>query len=263
MKLRDEAIVASRLASLGELAAGVAHEINTPTGVILINGEILKRICVDSLKIFDEHYQRSGNFFLGGLDYVELREELFHLQEESLESARRIKRIVQDLKNFARQERYDLSDSLDLNAAVRTAERLVANVIRKATNRFVVNCGDNLRNSRGSQQRIEQVVVNLLMNACQALPDTSRGVLVSTYYDQQREMNVLEVRDEGVGIAPEHLPYVKEPFFSTRRETGGTGLGLSVSARIVKEHGGTLDFQSTPGQETVVTLRLPAVAERV
>lgn len=259
MKLRDEAITASRLASLGELAAGVAHEINTPTGVILINGEVLKRISDDAATILDEHYRTQGDFQLGGLDYVELREELPHLQGELLESARRIKRIVQDLKNFARQERYDLSEELDLNEAVQTAERLVASIIRKSTSRFVVTRADDLPPCRGSLQRIEQVVVNLIMNACQALPDNARGVFVSTHYDPRAGMNVLEVRDEGIGIAPEHLPHVKEPFFSTRRETGGTGLGLSVSARIVKEHGGTLDFQSTPDQGTVATLRLPAI----
>jgi PAS domain S-box-containing protein len=258
MKLRDEAITASRLASLGELAAGVAHEINTPTGVILINGEILKKMSADATEILDVHYRRHGEFQLGGVDYAELREELPLLQDELLESARRIKRIVQDLKNFSRQERYDLSETLDLNEAAQTAERLVASVIRKSTSRFVVSWADHLPHSRGSLQRIEQVVVNLLMNACQALPDSARGVFVSTHYDPQSRMNVLEVRDEGIGIAPEHLPHVKEPFFSTRRETGGTGLGLSVSARIVKEHGGTLDFQSTPGQGTVATLRLPA-----
>ena len=72
-------------------------------------------------------------------------------------------------------------------------------------------------------------------------------------------MNVLEVRDEGVGIASEHLPHVKAPFYSTRGETGGTGLGLSVSARIVEEHHGSLDFTSTQGQGTLVTLALPVV----
>ena len=259
MRLREEATAASRLASLGELAVGVAHEINTPNAVILLNGGLIQKISADILRILDTHCQQYGDFLLGGVEYSELREDLPLLSEELVASGQRIKRIVQDLKNFARQERGGLWEKVDLNEAVRAAERLVANVIRKSTSRFVVSYADDLPSIRGSLQRIEQVVVNLLMNACQALPDTTRGVFVATRHDPLRRMNVLEVRDEGVGIASEHLPHVKAPFYSTRGETGGTGLGLSVSARIVEEHHGSLDFTSTQGQGTLVTLALPVV----
>jgi polar amino acid transport system substrate-binding protein len=112
---------------------------------------------------------------------------------------------------------------------------------------------------RGDAQRLEQVIVNLLLNACQALPDPERAVVLATRLDGAGERVVVEVRDEGVGIAPEHLPRLTEPFFTTRREAGGTGLGLSISAGIVKEHGGTLDFAAAPGGGTVVTLSLPAL----
>jgi PAS domain S-box-containing protein len=261
MRLREEAITASRLASLGELAAGVAHEINTPNAVILLNGGLIQRMSADILAILDVHSQQHGDFLLGGLEYSELREDLPLLSTELVASGLRIKRIVQDLKNFARPERSDLCGMVDLNAAVRAANRLVANVIRNSTSHFVVSYGEDLPAIRGSLQRIEQVLVNLFMNACQALPDTSKGVQVKTRYDAQRRMNVLEVQDEGVGILPENLPHVKSPFFSTRSETGGTGLGLSVSARIVEEHGGNLIFASMPGQGTLVTLSLPVVAE--
>jgi polar amino acid transport system substrate-binding protein len=108
---------------------------------------------------------------------------------------------------------------------------------------------------------LEQVVVNLLLNACQALPDRERGIVVATFLDPGCRQVVLEVRDEGVGIAAEHLPQLTDPFFTTRREQGGTGLGLWISAAIVEEHGGALSFRSRPGEGTVVTLTLPLPVE--
>jgi polar amino acid transport system substrate-binding protein len=103
--------------------------------------------------------------------------------------------------------------------------------------------------------------VNLILNACQALPDTGRCIELTTGYDRQQQSVYFRLRDEGSGIAPENLARLTDPFFTTKREMGGTGLGLSVSAGIVKEHSGTLEFQSTPGFETIVTLRLPVVLE--
>jgi polar amino acid transport system substrate-binding protein len=105
------------------------------------------------------------------------------------------------------------------------------------------------------------VVINLIVNACQALPDQSRAISLSTWFDEKLRHSVIEVRDEGEGIEPNMLPHITEPFFTTRRNEGGTGLGLSVSARIVREHGGRLEFISEPGRETTVRLALPAVEE--
>lgn len=113
----------------------------------------------------------------------------------------------------------------------------------------------------GNMQRIEQVIINLVVNACQALPDRSRSITIRTSFDAPASEAVLEVADQGVGIAAENLPRLTESFFTTRREEGGTGLGLSVSARIVREHGGTLSFESSPGEGTRVILRLPVAAE--
>ena len=114
---------------------------------------------------------------------------------------------------------------------------------------------------RGNAQRIEQVVVNLLLNACEALPDPERAVRVATEHDRDAGVVRIAVRDEGVGIPPEHLARLTDPFFTTKRDQGGTGLGLSVSAAIVKEHGGTLEFRSPPGAGTTVVLSLPTAAE--
>ena len=181
--------------------------------------------------------------------------------DEMLAAARRIKHIVDDLKDFARREDAPRLEPVDLNAVARAAVRLAGNALRKATSRFQMELARDLPPVRAHPQRIEQVVVNLLLNACEALPDASRGVRLVTRCDGAPGWITLEVSDEGVGIAPEHLARVTEPFFTTKRETGGTGLGLSVSSGIVKEHGGTLELSSTPGAGTTATLMLPRLRE--
>jgi polar amino acid transport system substrate-binding protein len=114
---------------------------------------------------------------------------------------------------------------------------------------------------RGNSQRIEQVLVNLILNACEAIPDKGRGLFVSTRFEARLDMCTVIVQDEGCGIPKQILPHLTDPFFTTKRESGGTGLGLSVSARIVREHGGELRFESAPGEGATVTLALPAALE--
>jgi polar amino acid transport system substrate-binding protein len=149
-------------------------------------------------------------------------------------------------------------ENIDLNSVAEVAVRLLEPSLRISTGHFTVEYGKNLPQVRGNAQRIEQVIVNLLLNACQALTDKERKISLATGYDQSTGTVILTVTDEGIGISPDVRPYLTDPFFTTKRDTGGTGLGLSVSAGIVKEHGGSLDFDSTPGEGTVVTLRLPA-----
>ena len=139
--------------------------------------------------------------------------------------------------------------------------RLVEPSIHQATVRFSAAYGDRLPCFLGNAQRIEQVLVNLILNACQALPDNERAIELTTWCDASRNTVVFRLRDEGSGVSPEDLPRLTDPFFTTKRENGGTGLGLSVSAGIVKEHNGTLEFVSAPGSGTTVTLTLPAHKE--
>ena len=104
-------------------------------------------------------------------------------------------------------------------------------------------------------------MVNLVLNACQALSNKECAIHLSTGLDFLNNRVVLCLRDEGTGILPEHLSHITDPFFTTKRENGGTGLGLSVSSAIIKDHGGTLEFLSEPGAGTTVTLALPAIHE--
>jgi signal transduction histidine kinase len=222
---------------------------------------VLKDVLLDAMELLDKRFEHEGGYTLGGLPYATIRQDIPPMLDEMIEGARRIKRIVEDLKDFARREDAPRLEPVDLSAVVRAAVRLVDNSIRKATSRFELASADGLPRVRGNAQRIEQVVVNLILNACQALPDPSRAIRVATRHEPGRGAVVLEVQDEGVGIRPEDLSRLTDPFFTTKRDSGGTGLGLSVSAGIVKEHGGSLEFRSAQGTGTTVVLTLPATEE--
>ncbi len=261
LKVRQRQLIqADKMTSLGILVSGVAHEINNPTGLILLNMPHLEKAFSDADPVLLDHYNRHGDFRLGWLKYTRMREEIPQMFQEMHDAAQRIKRIVEDLKDFARQDDNDRMQRLDLNAVVATALRLVDNQIRKATDHFSLHYAEGLPRVQGNHQRIEQVIVNLVLNACQALPSTAHRIWLQTALSAEGAVQVV-LRDEGSGIPQEHLPHLTDPFFTTKREQGGTGLGLSISAGIVREHGGTLHFDSQPGQGTTVTLTLPVCTE--
>ena len=177
------------------------------------------------------------------------------------ESACRIKRIVNDLKDFARQNPPAEIEPIDLNEAVKASIRLSSNAIKGATYHFSTELATNLPTLLGNLQRIEQVVINLILNACQALTDKNNSISIATYFDENRHACVIKVTDEGCGISKENLPHVTDPFFTTKRENGGTGLGLSVSIRIIRDYHGDIEFFSTPGKGTAVYVYLPVTKE--
>ena len=254
---QDQLVQADKMASLGILVAGVAHEINNPNGLILLNLPLFEETFRRSLPILEAYYRENGDFSLGRHSYSRLREEIPLMLTETQDAAKRIKRIVTELKDFARRDNADLTEVFDFNAVVQAAARLVENAIVKSSHLLSAGYGEQLPRIRGNSQRVEQVVVNLLLNACQALEGKGKRIVIATSYQREREVVLLTVRDEGRGIAAQDLPRLTDPFFTTKREEGGTGLGLSVSAGIVKEHGGSLGFDSLPGQGTTVTLALP------
>jgi PAS domain S-box-containing protein len=257
----QQLVQAEKMAALGFLLAGIAHEINNPNGLILLNSPVLMEAYRDAEPILEKHYREQGDFMFGGLPYSKMRQEIPDMYDELLGSARRIKRIVDDLKNFVRKDDAACDDSLDLNELVQASIRLVGKMLRDSTHGFTVQYSENLPKIRGNGQRIEQVVVNLLMNACQAIEDKSQRITVRTSYNKQEGMVEVSVEDEGGGVKPEHLTHLTSPFFTTKREMGGTGLGLSISERIVTAHGGTMTFVSEYGEGTIVRVALPAQKE--
>jgi polar amino acid transport system substrate-binding protein len=259
---QDRLVQADKMASLGILVSGVAHEINNPNGLILLNMPIIKDVYRDAEEIFDERFRVDGDFNLGGLPYSRMRVEVPQLLEEMQDGARRIKSIVEDLKDFARREDAADKEQFDLNGVVKAAIRLVDSSIRKSTHNFSVSYAGGLPMLSGNPRRIEQVVVNLLLNACQALAGPEGSIAVITRHDRHEDHIELTVRDEGSGISSDHMSHLTDPFFTTKRDSGGTGLGLSVSAGIVKEHGGSLTFDSSPDRGTTVTMILPCNQEQ-
>ncbi len=259
--LREEAMRSARLASLGELAAGIAHEINNPNGVIMHSAPILQEIMRSVLPLLDEFAQENGDFVLGRMPYSQIRTRLEKLPERIIEGSQRIKFIVDDLKDFVRDEGDEKQLAVDLNQALETAVRLTANTVKQATNNFSLSYAADLPLFAGSVQRIEQVIVNLIMNSCQALPDNSASIDISTRYEKDKECIELIIVDQGCGISERDIIQVTNPFFTTKRSTGGTGLGLSISSRIIKEHNGNMYIDSMLHSGTTIIVSLPKAPE--
>jgi len=255
---REQLIQTDKLAALGTLVSGVAHEINNPNNAILLNVPVLSEAWRDAQPIFEAYRERYGEFQIAGMPYTRLQSSLEGIMEDMADGARRIKAIVEDLKDFARPGSGELESGVPVNEVVRSAVKLVSNQIMKATDQFEIKYGADLPAVRGNFRRLEQVVVNLLQNASHALPDRSRGIRVFTRYHKPTRMVVVEVADEGIGIPEENMKQIMNPFFTTKRDRGGTGLGLSVSLSLVKEHGGELRFESEPGVGTRAMILLPA-----
>jgi polar amino acid transport system substrate-binding protein len=192
------------------------------------------------------------------MPYSLVREKMPRLLDAVLDGSRRIKRIIEDLKDFARQEKSGLGERKDIGDIVESAVSLMGSMIEKSTTRFAVEKEEGIPQLYCNAQRLEQVIVNLLQNACQALPDATKAIEVSVRYIEEEHAVKVTVRDEGVGMSEEVLKHIGNAFFTTRGDSGGTGLGLFVSDRIVKEHGGTLDFESREGRGTTAVLTLPA-----
>lgn len=259
---QQQLIQADKMTSLGILVSGVAHEINNPAGLLLLNLPAIRDAWHDCEEVLEQRFEEQGDFMLGGLAYSRMRDEIPAMLDDMHDASRRIKRIVNDLKDFARQQSDDDWTPFDLNEVVETAIRLVDNSIRKCTDHFSVHYSHRLPKCSGNAQRIEQVVINLIMNACQSLADSSKQVEVNTFFIAETEQIGVQVRDQGCGIDQDNLNRLLDPFFTTKREQGGTGLGLSVSSGIVQSHGGQLEFDSTVGQGTRVTLMLPINGEQ-
>jgi PAS domain S-box-containing protein len=246
-----------RLAMMGELAAGVAHEINNPNHSILLNTAILMKSYPDILSVLDDYHGENEGLRIGGLKYTDFKKTLEDSVRQIDECARRIGLIVKELKSFARPEPEDRKEEVDINIAVQSAILLGTPFIKKSTDNFTLQLEQNIPKVRGNLLKIEQVLLNLLQNACQSLPDRSRGVSIGTSHDKMHHRVVVKVEDEGEGMTEDVLSKIKEPFFTTRMESGGTGLGLSISSRIVKEHGGNLSVRSESGKGTVVMVSFP------
>jgi PAS domain S-box-containing protein len=252
---------ADKMISLGLLVSGVAHEINNPNSIALLNVPILARSWESAKPILDEFYEENGDFLIAGVEYSNMRNQLPRICNELEESAVRIKQIVVELKDYARQEKNGQMERVDIIDVVKAAVRLTSNTINKRTKHFITHYSSEKLIVEGHRQRLSQVVINLIQNSCEALDGPEKAIIVSTRYNREIDGVEISIRDEGSGIAPDDLKKVTDPFFTTKRTMGGTGLGLSVSAGIVKEHNGLMHVTSALGVGTEVVVVFPAFHE--
>ena len=255
-------IQADKMASLGILVSGIAHEINNPNNFILLNIQLFSKIWKDVAPILDAYYSENGDFSVAGISYAASKEKIAQSLEGILIGSERIQNITKRLTDYAKTDSGILNESVDINKVVSMAIVIANTLIKKSTTRFFVEYGKDLPKIRGNAQQLEQVVITLINNACQALQSTSEEIHILTYCDRQRGKVRIKVRDQGIGIKEEDLKYIMDPFFTTKRDMGGTGLGLSVSYNIVKNHGGTLILKSEPHRGTTARLSLPFETEK-
>lgn len=254
---QEQLVQTDKLVSLGTLVSGVAHEINNPISSLMLNIEVFEKFWQQAKPVLDRHYEENGEFEIGSMGYLQLRERFPRLLSYSREGIARVKKIVGDLKDFAGQTPSDTLEDVDINSVVGKSIDLVHSLIKNATDHLRVELSPDLPIVHGNRQRLEQVVINLLVNGCQATDSKDKPLVVSTGYDREKRDVYIEVRDAGVGITPADISRVTDPFFTTKRNSGGTGLGLSISDTIVRDHGGRLEFNSSPTHGTVATVWLP------
>ena len=237
-EVEAQLIQMEKMASLGILAAGIAHEINNPLSFLLSN--------LESMKYYAQNVPREGS--LDNPLNKTLIEDFLPMAEESLEGALRIKKIVSDLRTFSRQSETQ-KILLDINQALESALSIIWNEIKyKIT---VVKDFRAKANTLADSTQISQVFLNLLVNASQAINE--KGTITISTYEDAKNIYV-KIADSGCGIPQENLSKIFDPFFSTKK---GPGLGLSVSYNIIKQHRGDIKVESASGKGTAFTIVLP------
>lgn len=230
--LQRQLMHSEKMAAIGMLAGGIAHEINNPLGGILAFAQLAMR------EIPTSH---------------EAQSDLKEIEEAAL----RCKRIVQDLLDFSRQNRDEVMVEVDLNETIRKIVPLLQVQARTSRIENVIQLGDNLPPLRGSFHKLQQVFLNLVANAYQAMG--KGGVMkLATYFDARKHRVCAEVSDNGPGIPTDHLDKIFDPYFTTKDQGKGTGLGLSITYGIVQEHRGKIEVKSGKGAGTQFLLSFPA-----
>ena len=254
-RAQADLITSARMASIGQLSAGLAHELNNPLNFVYGNLSHVENYVNDLIKLIDA-YGAHGD----AEDVKEVKEDIRYDYlvsdvRKALQSCRngaeRCRRLVRDLRAFAKGEEIG-AQPIDLNEGLETAINLV---LRPYQSRIVITKNFNsMPPLLGIAGEIHQVFINLLTNACQAIPDRGEIVVSSRMVEGRHEV---VIRDDGIGMAEDVLPRIFDPFYTTRRVGEGKGLGLSISYGIVSKHGGRIVATSRPNEGTTLRLELP------
>ncbi len=259
----QQVIQADKLASLGEMVAGVAHEINNPNSFIRTNLPLLEETW-DMFEPFVAEVASLGRERkISGFDVAELCTDMRDLIQDIKIGSDRIGKIVSNLKDFARTDENTQLRAVQVNEVVERTIAIVSAQVKKFVNRMEVETEPGIPKIQGHFQKLEQVTANLIMNAIHAIPDKDKGrICVTTRYVERLGAVLIEVEDNGIGMDRVVIERIFEPFFTTRRDAGGTGLGLSVSYGLIQEHSGIIGVLSRPGLGTKFTLYLPVESEK-
>jgi signal transduction histidine kinase/ActR/RegA family two-component response regulator len=254
---------AQKMETLGTLVAGVAHEINNPINLILYNLPLLQKIWTDLLPALISLAESAPERKFGGFTADFLKDNLAQLVADMEMAANRVTKIVADLKNFSRQSNIAEKHLLNINTAVKNALRLAQTTLRKVAIGVRIELAPDLPEVEGNLQSIEQVVLNIVINAAQAIDHTHGEILIQTGFSLKDGRVYLRVTDNGRGVSPAMAERVFLPFVTDKQAQGGTGLGLSVTYSIVQAHGGEIFFESREGGAgTAFTVQLPTPLKR-
>lgn len=259
---QSQLLQSSKLASIGQLAAGVAHEINNPIGYVSSNTSVLKKyianikVVLNAYHAFASHHEQSPqytqlNAILASKNMDYILTDIDNLLDESIEGLSRVTDIVADLKSFSRVDEAKIKPAC-INECIESTLKVIANEIKYKCE--VKKEYAKLPQIKCNPGKLNQVFMNLFINASQAIDE--RGEL-SIQTLAQNEQIVIRISDSGCGIPKENLERLFDPFFTTKAVGVGTGLGLSISYGIIQEHGGTIDVQSEENKGTTFTLSLP------
>jgi len=242
-KTQAQLVQSEKMSAIGQLAAGVAHELNNPLGGILGYAQFalekLRKTAVD----------RTGQKEIDGYTRY-----LSDIEAQ----ARRCKTIVQNLLRFSRASRTSDFEDVDINAAIKDTCTFVEHQLQMNQIELEIDLDPNLPVIQGNSGQLQQVFTNLIINAMHASPpDSTIRIRTGTSASDGEHKVEIRVIDEGIGIPPENMPRLFEPFFTTKEVGKGTGLGLSVSYGIIRDHTGEIKVESTPGQGTTFTVILP------
>lgn len=274
--LEQELQQSQKMASIGQLAAGVAHEINNPTGYVSSNLKTLERYQTDlnSLitvyqelktackKAVTEQNLRYVTNHLSAVEKLEANIDLAYVMEdiqdlisESREGMQRIKRIVEDLKTFAHPGQDKVQDT-DIHQCIETTLNIVNNELKyKAT---VTKEFEPLPIISANPQQLNQVFANILVNAAQSIEEWGKISIQTRLKDDHV---VITIQDTGCGIPEAHLNKIFDPFFTTKEVGKGTGLGMNITHNIIKKHNGDIQIHSRVGEGTTFKIRLPLTNE--
>lgn len=263
---QDQLMQSEKLASIGQLAAGVAHEINNPVGYVFSNIGTLERYLADLFRMLSAYEEAepllAGTPAAGRLAALRAEIELDYLKEdvptlmaESCEGIKRVRKIVQDLKDFSHVDTRQEWEWIDLHKGIDSTLNIVNNEVKYKAD--VVKQYGALPEIECLPSELNQVFMNLLVNAAHAVTKERGTITIRTGAAQDGREVWVEVEDDGSGIAKENLSRIFDPFFTTKPVGKGTGLGLSLSYGIIKKHGGRLEVDSEVGRGTLFRVSLP------